>query len=62
MGLGKGLEKFGSLNELLTFFPAESYSLFFLPAEDPTASPVVTTWEKLQSVRERFFLLAVARD
>jgi FkbM family methyltransferase len=60
--LGKGLEKFGSLNELLTFFPAETYSLFFLPGEDPAASPVLTTRENLQSVRERFFLLAVARD
>jgi FkbM family methyltransferase len=58
--IGAGLEKFGSLNELLDYFPSESYTLYYLPDEKHVESPISVAPAELRSVRERFFLLAVS--
>ena len=57
--IGEGLEKFGSLDELLGFFPSEVYALYRLAAEDPAAKPILAAADELRTMRERFFLLAV---
>ena len=59
--IGAGLEKFGSINELLDYFPTELYTLYYLPVETHIESPIPATCDELRSVRERFFLLAVSR-
>lgn len=58
--IGAGLERFGSINELLDHFPSELYKLYYLPDEKHFASPIPATPDELRSVDERFFLLAVS--
>ena len=59
--LGAGLEKFGSVNELLGFFPQDAYTLYRLPVESLEAFPVPAAADELRTLTERFFLIAVAR-
>jgi FkbM family methyltransferase len=59
--LGAGLEKFGSLDELLGYFPPAAYTLYRLAADDPSAVPTPVAADELRAESERFFLLAAAR-
>lgn len=58
--VGVGLEKFGSVSELLGYFPSDSYSLFRLDIDGDLPSP--TTPEELRAIPRPFYLLAVAGD
>lgn len=58
--LGAGLEKFGSLDELLGYFPPAAYDLYRL-ADEKGAAPRPATAADLRAETGRFFLLAVAR-
>jgi FkbM family methyltransferase len=60
--IGSGLEKFGSMNDLLTFFPREAYTLYRLSGKHDGQVPLPTTADELQAGTECFFLIALARD
>jgi FkbM family methyltransferase len=59
--IGCGLEKFGTPDEILAFFPPTVYSLYRLRADDATALPVPTTADEIRRATDRLFLLAVTR-
>ncbi|WP_394848556.1 FkbM family methyltransferase [Pendulispora brunnea] len=56
--VGAGLEKFGSLDELLSFFPTSDYELLMRQEEDKAFRPFDRT---SSVVEDRFFLVALAR-
>jgi len=57
--VGTGLEKFGSVTELLSFFPREDYVLFVRGESQPVFSEFLPDSDAL---RERFFLVALNRQ
>ncbi len=59
--LGAGLEKFGSVEELLGFFPTDAYDVYHLPAEETGELPLPTTPAEIRVLAKRFFLIAVSR-
>jgi FkbM family methyltransferase len=58
--LGAGLEKFGSVRELLASLPAGGYEFYRLGLEGPAAVPTPARAEELVAETARFYLLARA--